>query len=562
MNKVSVIIPCYNQSEFISEAIQSVKASTFQDVEIIVINDGSSDIKPEDLNNLLNDFSNIKIIHQNNQGVCKARNNGINIASGEYILPLDADDKIEPSYIEKAVRILDENTKIGVVYCEAEYFGTKSGKWNLKPATISNMLVQNRIFATSMFRKSDFEKIGGYKEEAELGCEDWDLWLSFIEAGYETYKIPETLFFYRKHLATRTQEALKFTKYIEIRKNIIKLHKDLYKKHFFKIFLPLTFKIIENGLYNIKPTHKTIKKILRKIYYKITINVFNLYPDIKRINKNKLEKEIHRFIETENNNDKETAENTIISMTTIPDRMQDIHYAIYSIIKQSIKPEKFILYLGRDKFPNGENDIPQRVIDFKKYGLEFRFVEDVRSFTKLVPALDEFKDKTIVTADDDIFYKQDWLKKLAETHKQYPDDIITHKHKNIKFNDNNPLPYKLWTDNIEKCASYNNLLMGVGGVLYPPNSLYKDVTDKNIFLNLCPTNDDIWFWAMAVLNNTKIRIANNAINNLTIINIDRELNLNNDYTLYKINRISESDVQFKNILNKYQKLAEVYERED
>ena len=104
--------------------------------------------------------------------------------------------------------------------------------------------------------------------------------------------------------------------------------------------------------------------------------------------------------------------------------------------------------------------------------------------------------------------------------------------------------------------------MGVGGVLYPPNLLYKDVTDKNIFLNLCPANDDIWFWAMAVLNNTKIRIANDAINNLTIINIDRELNLNNDYTLYKINRISESDIQFKNILNKYQKLVEIYERED
>ena len=561
--KLLVIIPCYNQAQYILDAVNSVKESSFKDVEIIVINNGSTDISKENFDKLLVGYDNLKIIHQGNLGVCKARNSGIDAASGEYILPLDADDKIAPTYIEQAVKILDANENIGVVYCEAEYFGAKSGKLNLKPATVKNMLTQNRIFATSMFRKSDFTKFGGYKPDGELGCEDWDLWLSFIENGYEIYQIPEILFYYRKHPNTRTEEALKFHKYLKIRKNIIKSHKELYKKYFWQIILPMAFFITKNGAYNIKTYIINFKKILRRIYYKAAINVFNLYPDIKRINKTKLQEVIDTFLKSDEKRAAETAEGIIVSMTSIPDRMYDIHYAIFSIITQSIKPEKFILYLGKDKFPNGEADIPEQVLAFKPYGLEFRFVEDVRSFTKLIPALEEFPDKTIVTADYDIFYETDWLKNLIETHKKYPEDIIVHKHKNIKLDsESKPLPYRNWTDKKEKDAAFSNLLMGVGGVLYPANSLYKDVNKKNLFLSLCPTNDDIWFYAMAVLNGTKIRISENSMANLTIVNIERELNLNNEPTLYKSNRVCQNDIQFNNILGYYENLKELYERKN
>lgn len=561
--KLSVIIPCYNQAEYILDAVNSVKESSFKDVEIIVINDGSTNILKEDFNKLLEGYDNLKIIHQNNLGVCRARNNGIEAASGEYILPLDADDKIAPTYIEQAVKILDENENIGVVYCEAEYFGGKSGKLNLKPATVINMLTQNRIFAASMFRKSDFTKFGGYRPDGELGCEDWDLWLSFIENGYEIYQIPEILFYYRKHPNTRTEEALKFHKYIQIRKNIIKLHKNLYKKYFWQIVLPLSFMIAKNAVYNLKNGIIGVKKILRRIYYKTAINVFNLYPNIKRINKTKLQKVIDNFLRSDEKRITETAENVVVSMTSIPNRMYDIHYAIFSVITQSVKPEKFILYLGKDKFPNGEKDIPEQVLAFKPYGLEFRFVEDVKSFTKLVPVLEEFPDKTIVTADDDIFYESDWLKNLLVTHQKYPGDVIVHKHKNIKLDsENRPVPYKNWTDKKENDAAFSNFLLGVGGVLYPPNSLYNEVSNKNLFLNLCPTNDDLWFYTMAVLNGTKIRIAENSISNLTIINIERELNLNDEPTLYKGNRVCQTDIQFNNILGYYENLKELYERKN
>lgn len=199
MKKISVIIPCYNQSEYLLDAVKSVVNSTYKNLEIIVVNDGSTEKTPQEIQSMLMPFDNVILINQENSGVCAARNNGIIKASGEYILPLDADDRIADTYIEKAVSILEQNPDIGIVYCEAEFFGTgQNKKWNLKPATLSNMLIQNRIFPSGIYRKSKFLEVGGYKKEMELGCEDWDFWLSIIETGTKVYQIPEVLFFYRK----------------------------------------------------------------------------------------------------------------------------------------------------------------------------------------------------------------------------------------------------------------------------------------------------------------------------------------------------------------------------
>ena len=119
---VSVIIPCFNQGCFINDAVKSVLNSSYQNIEIIIVNDGSTDFLTNEVLKGFND-ERIKVINQTNQGVCAARNNGINEANGEFILPLDADDKIAPLYIEKAVKVLHENPKIGIVYCDAESFG-------------------------------------------------------------------------------------------------------------------------------------------------------------------------------------------------------------------------------------------------------------------------------------------------------------------------------------------------------------------------------------------------------------------------------------------------------
>lgn len=123
MSKVSIIMPCYNDGAYIEEAIASVKAQTYKDIELIVVDDGSNDDHTlKVLNDKVTD-SDIKLIRTNRLRPAGARNAGIAEATGKYILPLDSDDTIEPDYVEKAVNILNKNNHIGVVYCYADLFG-------------------------------------------------------------------------------------------------------------------------------------------------------------------------------------------------------------------------------------------------------------------------------------------------------------------------------------------------------------------------------------------------------------------------------------------------------
>jgi len=201
--KVSVIIPCYNQGSFLQEAVESVLEQTYQNFEIIIINDGSTDAATVAL---LKNYKQPRttVIHTNNQGLASARNNGINIAKGKYILPLDADDKIGKNYLQKAIEKLEMNDNLGIVYCEAEFFGHEIGKWELPEYKFPDILLHNVIFSTGFFKKSDWQAIGGYRPNMVFGWEDYDFWLSIIELGKEVYRIPEVLFYYRKYSDSMT----------------------------------------------------------------------------------------------------------------------------------------------------------------------------------------------------------------------------------------------------------------------------------------------------------------------------------------------------------------------
>jgi len=196
MVKVSVIIPCYNQGSTLDETVASVLQQTYDDFEIIIINDGSTD---QETNTLLAEYDKprTRVITTSNQGLAAARNNGISAATGTYILPLDADDTIAPEYMEKAVPFLDNNPDIGIVYSRARFFGAEEHEWPLPEFTIENMLFDNIIFCSAFFRRQDWESVGGYDQGMIYGWEDYEFWLSLIEKGRQVFRIPEILFHYR-----------------------------------------------------------------------------------------------------------------------------------------------------------------------------------------------------------------------------------------------------------------------------------------------------------------------------------------------------------------------------
>ncbi len=231
MGKVSIIMPCYNDGAYIEEAVGSVLGQTYKDLEIIIVDDGSDDGYTKEVIDKLSDEK-IKIYHTKHLRPAGARNYGIKMATGKYILPVDSDDRIEPSYIEKAVKILEDNPQIGVVYCEADLFGEKSGKWDLPSYSFETMLLDNIVFVTAMFYKADWEKAGGFNTYMDSGMEDYDFWLSILAMGKEIYQIPEILFHYRIKKISRTTQFLDNSVQVkEIYNRIYDNHEEFYLKN-------------------------------------------------------------------------------------------------------------------------------------------------------------------------------------------------------------------------------------------------------------------------------------------------------------------------------------------
>ena len=274
--KVSIIMPCYNDGRYIQESIQSVINQTIQSWELIIIDDGSDDSETLLYLNKL-EHPKIKIYFEEHGGPSHARNKGIKYASGKYILPLDADDIIAPSYLEKAISVLDQDNSIGIVYCEAEFFDKKQERWNLPNFTIERMLLHNIIFVTSLFRKSDWEAIGGFDEHLEYGLEDYDFWLSILERKTTVYRIPEILFYYRiKSLSRNKKFELDEDRVEETYNYIFFKHINLYRNNFDKVIPLFRKEIIENEYKGIRLKNKIP-------FYEIFINNNRLKNMIKRI---------------------------------------------------------------------------------------------------------------------------------------------------------------------------------------------------------------------------------------------------------------------------------------
>jgi glycosyltransferase involved in cell wall biosynthesis len=234
MPKISVVIPCFNQGAYIPDALNSVLAQSYRDFEIIVINDGSTDRETTVILEQLA-FPKTRVVHTSNQGLAAARNNGIREALGNYILPLDADDRISPAYLEKAAAVLDIHPEVGFVYSLARLFGARRGMFYLNEGTLGDMLLDSRIFCSALFRKADWEAAGGYNANMLYGWEDWDFWLSLLEQGKTSYLIPEVLFHYRVKKNSMIR-AMSLKEKLAMHQQLFDNHRDLYCQNIGLVF--------------------------------------------------------------------------------------------------------------------------------------------------------------------------------------------------------------------------------------------------------------------------------------------------------------------------------------
>ncbi|MBO5038440.1 MAG: glycosyltransferase [Alphaproteobacteria bacterium] len=241
----------------------------------------------------------------------------------------------------------------------------------------------------------------------------------------------------------------------------------------------------------------------------------------------------------------------IISLTSFPARIDTVNQTIETLLNQTTKADKVILWLSQEEFPDKEAGLPTQLLNLKENGLTIGWHQrNLRSFEKLIPALRQYPDAIIVTADDDILYPKNWLELLLKSYYTDPTAIHCHRVHKVGRKNSNIAPYNSWKKNIRTPSlSYANFATTGGGVLYPPHCLYKDVLKEEIFMKLCPRADDIWFWAMAVLNNTKIQNIKNNIPDLKYVPGTQEA----ETCLWKTNtgQLAQNDIQMQNVLTAY-----------
>jgi glycosyltransferase involved in cell wall biosynthesis len=217
--QVSIVIPCYNHGAMLREALASVEqARNANVVEVIIVDDGSSEAETTRILNEVAEAGHC-VVSQSNRGVGAARNAGIRLAKGEFILPLDSDNHLRDVYLNEGVSLLKNNPSIGVIYADAEYFGEKSGRWHVPEFNLLSLIRTNFIDTCALYRKRLWEKVGGYDEQMPVfGWEDWDFWLRLANHGGRFVHLPKIGFDYRVRrdslVAKAQQHAAEIANYI------------------------------------------------------------------------------------------------------------------------------------------------------------------------------------------------------------------------------------------------------------------------------------------------------------------------------------------------------------
>ncbi len=227
MYTISVVVPCFNQGEYLYDSIGSLLVQNITSWECIIVDDGSTDNTNKIASEFVQKDDRIKYVYKKNGGLSLARNTGINLASAEFILPLDADDKIAPNYLSSALLIFSEQPDVKLVYGNAYRFGDENCFWDLGKYSYEKLLLENQIFCSAIFKKEDWIECGGYDESIRVGWEDWEFWINMLSKEDIVYKIDEIVFYYRIRKNSMLRET-SHEKYLNVLRYIFHKHWDKY----------------------------------------------------------------------------------------------------------------------------------------------------------------------------------------------------------------------------------------------------------------------------------------------------------------------------------------------
>ena len=228
--RVTVVVPCHNLGAYLDQAVDSVFAQTFQDFDIVIVDDGSTE---EATRRLLESYERprTRVFRTENRGLSAARNFGLQHTAAPYVCALDADDRLAPTCLERSVATLDADPSLAFASHWVRTFGDEEREWKPERCDLAAVLDMNTINGAALTRRDAILAVGGWDESMRDGCEDWDLWLTLLERGYRGAIIPEVLFFYRRRTGSMSRVMMQTDVHLGVFGYILEKHRESYRRH-------------------------------------------------------------------------------------------------------------------------------------------------------------------------------------------------------------------------------------------------------------------------------------------------------------------------------------------
>lgn len=535
---VSIIVPVFNVETYIGKCLESLINQTNKNIEIIIIDDASTDQSINVIKKYQEKDNRIRLVQfNNNQGVAAARNFGISLARGTYIGFVDPDDYVSTDYfghLSKTGRLSNADIVVCSRIQKIDNNGKPEGFKKIGIDDNCNFVklrdrlriirttgvTWNKIYKTSLIK----EKQILFPEIKTMGTDNYFTFFS-LKTAKVVVCTNKVTYFYRTNPNSIIRKKKDETYYKQIdvydriRKRLDFDNTDKYARLWGEI---LKERLIKDALSNLIGFDDDGLKKGFEVYFQKIFPEMSLNPGRK----------------------------IVVSLTSYPARINNVVQTIRSIKKQTIQPYKIILWLAKEQFPN--KVVPESLEKEIDDIFQIKWCDqDIRSYKKLIPALNQFKEELIITADDDVEYPNDWIFRLLASYLTDPKSIHCLRCRKIVVSDGKINSYKTWK--LEKSSignSYSLLPTGVGGVLYDATFFDSEIANADLFTDIAKDADDLWFWTMTILGGHKIRCAYPPLIKPNIIVGTQST------ALWNSNK-TENDLTIQRILNRYPKVMDI-----
>lgn len=570
--KVSVIIPVFNVEKYLRQCLESVLNQTLRDIEVICVDDGSTDDSTKILKEYADSDERVKVIYQENKGAGAARNTGMHAAKGQYLFFMDSDDYCAADFLSKTTAYADKKRSDILVFnfCrfdeqsgEKEYRdglvkarypqGKDTFSYKDNPRAICkivNPTPWNKLYLHEFVKKSGLEWL-----EVSTTNDITFATLSVLAAERIAY-LDETFLFYRVNLKGSITSMKKYCQ-DNVIKAVLSVDKQAQNFSYYEVIKDSVREFIVSNLLGALKNYTPDKnsacylEFERKIdaiffSYPLFLNYESygfhdakVYESMQEYRRRAMERQDFSF-----------SPRIIVSLTSFPDRIGTVYIALNSIYQQTKQPHEVVLWLAECQFPNKEEDLPVELLDYKRLGLQIRWCkEDIRPHKKYFYAMQEYPEDIIITIDDDLTYDCRMIENLFVSYLHYPNAVSTVRTHLVKGDgQGNIAPYESWIKEYSGVIGTPSMQLfstSGAGTLYPPHCMDEEVFHLEMIKKLCLNADDLWLKIMQVRKGTPVVLVDT--NRLL-----RYIPETQHVALRKLNVYqSDNDNQLRNILSAY-----------